>query len=138
MALPNTPLIENRSSNKNIIWFVLLTIVIIALICVALLWFRSDKLKKSNQIGDGYSVVYLTSGEIYVGHLYTYPKLTLKGAYILQNVKTSKDKSDLQLFPLSDAVWSPTDLYLNPEHVIYYGPLSENSVAAKAIKSKGK
>ena len=62
----------------------------------------------------------------------------LKGAYLLQNVKSAADqtKTDLQLFPLSEAAWAPTKLNLIWDHIIYYGPLDENSTAAKAIRTK--
>lgn len=120
--------------NKSI-WILAILIIIVAGI-VGELWNRS------NSSGKGYSIVYLTSGEIYVGHFYTFPTPTLEGAYILQNVKSVSDqtkgqtKTDLQLFPLAEAAWSPTKLYVSWEHIIYYGPLDENSVAAKGIRSK--
>lgn len=115
---------------KKPVW--LLAVVVVLLVVVGVMWMRSDNAAK------GYSVVYLTSGEIYVGHLRTFPMLTLEGTYLLQNVKSAADqtKTDLQLFPLAEAVWAPTKLYLNRYNVIYYGPLDGNSAAAKAISEK--
>ena|SRR3989344_3309936 len=86
-----------------------------------------------------FSVVYLSSQEIYVGHLHTFPKLVLKDGYILQNTQPTEEvaKTELQLFPLSGKVWAPSQIYLNRDQILYHGPLSENSDAAKAIEAKG-
>ena len=117
--------------NKKYVWLGI--VVVLLALCVSLKWAWSNKLAKQ------WSVVYLTSGEIYVAHLRTFPKLSMQDAYLLQNVKNEKNQqSNLQLFPLAEAAWAPTKLYLSYKQVIYFGPLDENSLAAKAIKEKGK
>ena len=92
----------------------------------------------SNKQAKSWTVVYMSSQEIYVGHLHTFPRLMLTDGYILQNVKSSTDatKTNFQLFPLAEKVWAPTKLYLNRKQILYFGPLSEDSEAAKAIKAK--
>ncbi len=85
-----------------------------------------------------YSVVYLSSGEIYVGHLSSFPRLQLTDSYLLHVAKDPNDatKSNFQLTPLSDALWAPQKLYLNREHILFYGPLSEASKVAQALQVK--
>lgn len=86
---------------------------------------------------NSYSVVYLATGEVYIGKLSFSPKMKLDVSYLLQVVKDAKDssKSSFQLTPLAEAVWSPKELYLNPDQVIFYGPLKDDSKVAEAIRN---
>ena len=115
-------------------YFVVLGILVLAVVFGAsgLLAFRSWSGAKT------YSVVYLSTGEIYVGHLSTFPRLELRDAYLFLTAKDSVDptKSNFQISPLSDTLWSPTTLYLNRRQVIFYGPLSETSKIAEALRVK--
>jgi len=92
------------------------------------------------QLRNQYSMVYLTTGEIYIGKLSIFPKMELSDAYLLQTVKDQTDqaKSNFQLTPLKDAVWSPVKLYLNSKQIIFYGPISAGSKAAEALKNAKK
>lgn len=87
-----------------------------------------------------YSVVYLATGEVYIGKLSVFPRPTLTDAYLLQIVKDKDDpaKSNFQLSPLAEAMWSPTKLYLNSKQVIFYGPVSETSKVAETIRNAKK
>lgn len=82
-----------------------------------------------------YSVVYLQTGEIYVGKLSFFPKTTLRDPYILRVTKDEKDpkKNNFQLSPLKETVWNTKSLTLNKSHVVFYGLLDKNSQAAKAL-----
>jgi len=87
-----------------------------------------------------WSVVYLTSGEIYIGKLSYLPKMQISDAYLLQVVKTQADetqevKSNFQLTPISEALWAPEYLNLSRLQVIFYGPIKEDSQIGEAIKS---
>ena len=117
-------------SKKNII------IAVIVLLAVAggALW-----MKKANS-DDGYSVVYLTTGEVYVGKLKTFPDLQLRNGYILQVTKDAVDpnKNNFQLNPISDALWAPQSLHLMKENVIFYGPLMASSSIAQTLAAKAK
>ena len=99
------------------------------------------------------SVVYLSSGEIYIGKIIKFPKLQLVNVYLLQAVRTVDEnavpqtnpetgeiiqpqtKTNFQLTPLSEALWAPKKLYLNPEQVLFYGPVKESSSVAETIRS---
>ncbi len=87
-----------------------------------------------------YSVVYLATGEIYIGKLSTFPQFELKDAYLLQTVKDKDDpaKSNFQLTPLTDTLWSPVKINLNSRQVVFYGPLRDNSRAAEALRNAKK
>ena len=85
-----------------------------------------------------YSVVYATSGEIYIGKLATFPRLILTDAHALITAKDVNDptKAVFRMNPFSSAVWATDKVYLNPEQVIFYGPLNADSSALKGILSK--
>lgn len=97
-------------------------------------------LKKIQSDSSDYSVVYLTTGEIYIGHLSTWPRMEINDTYLLQSVKDTADaaKSNIQLTPLKEALWSPKKLYLNEKNVVFYGPIEEGSKAAEAIRGAKK
>ena len=114
--------------------FVYLGVIVLVVVLVVLAcWMRSESRAK------GFTVVYLTSQEIYVGHLHTFPSLTLTDGYILQNVQVNNGKTpqtDQQLVPLSGKPWAPTSITLNRNLILFYGPLSTTSDAFKAIQAK--
>lgn len=118
-------------------------IIIIAALVIIIVLAGAVKfyiLPKMQAASSSYSVVYLTTGEVYIGHLKTWPKMELNDAYLLQTVKDKTDasKSNIQLTPLKDALWAPKNLFLNEKNVIFYGPIEEASKAAEAIRNAGK
>jgi hypothetical protein len=96
--------------------------------------------EKSYMAENSYSAVYLSTGEIYIGKLSFSPKMRLDDAYLLQTVKdqTNPSQSNIQLAPLSEGLWSPKELFLNPSQVIFYGPVKDDSKAAEALRNAGK
>ena len=94
------------------------------------------------QMSKEHSVVYLSTGEIYIGKLsyLSVPKFKLTDAYRLQAVKDAEDetKTNFQLTPLDEALWSPQKLYLNPDQIVFYGPIEESSKAGEALRNAGK
>ena len=93
------------------------------------------------QMSQSYSVVYLSTGEIYIGKLSYFPKrFKLNDAYRLQAVKDPADetKTNFQLTPLDEALWSPKELYLNRDQIVFYGPIEESSKAGEALQNAGK
>ena len=118
--------------NKKI-YFVLAVIILIAALLVGGFFvFRTKFLTKS------YSVVYLSTCEIYIGRLSRFPRLQLGAAYLLHTAQDPNDpaKNNFQISPLSDALWAPQTLYLNREHIIFFGPLSDTSKVAEALHNK--
>jgi len=93
------------------------------------------------QMSKSYSVVYLATGEIYIGKLSCFPKrFKLNDAYRLQAVKDPEDetKTNFQLTPLDEALWSPKELYLNYDQIVFHGPIEESSKAGEALRNAGK
>lgn len=122
----------NKKKKLIIAAVVLIAVTVIGGICLYPKW----------QMSKEHSVVYLSTGEIYIGKLsyLSVPKFKLTDAYRLQAVKDATDetKTNFQLTPLKDALWSPQKLYLNPDQVVFYGPIEESSKAGEALRNAGK
>ncbi len=84
------------------------------------------------------SVVYLSTGEVYIGKLSTFPQLKLTDIYLLQVTKDKNDptKSNFQLTPIKKAIWAPKYLYLNKDQVIFYGPIKKSSRISEALSKQ--
>src|SRR3989344_2912545 len=99
--------------------------LVIVFVAIVGLGFWAYKVNK----GKGYSVVYLTTKEVYVGMLRTFPYLQLTEGYILTTVPDTTDpkKSNIQLTPMSEALWAPEGgIHLVKDNVIFYGTLSSD------------
>lgn len=109
--------------------------VVTVLVVVALGFLINKKASDS-----GYSVVYLATGEVYVGQLSTFPDFQLKNAYILQVTKDATDpaKNNFQITPVSDALWAPESLHLVKKNIVFYGALKKTSKIAETIAAKAK
>jgi len=115
--------------NKKVLVVVAAVILILAGIAIYFVFF-------AGKIQQKYSVVYLTSGELYVGKLSYFPTLTLTDTYLLQSVKQENQPVNFQLAPLSEAMWSPEKLYINRNQVLFTAKISPNSKVGKAIQDK--
>lgn len=117
-------------SKNNIILLAVVVILVIGL------GFWKSNMKKAN----AYSIVYLTTGEVYIGKLTTFPDFQLKDSYILQLNKDATDptKNNFQLQPINEALWAPEVLHVNRKNVVFYGPILPNSKIAQALVAKGK
>lgn len=113
-----------------------MTMVVFALVILSLGFWQYKKNNKANI----YSVVYLKTGEVYVGKLTRFPDLQLKDSYILQVIKdtTDPDKSNFQLQPIGEVIWAPQKLHLIKDNVVFYGPLMSNSKIAETIAAQKK
>lgn len=118
-------------SKKNIIVGVIVVLVIAG---VAFL------INKQNQGSGAYSVVYMTTGEVYIGQLSTFPDFQLENGYILQVSKDVADvaKNTFKLQPLKDALWAPQSLHLIKDNIAFYGTLMSDSVIAKKLAEQAK
>ena len=120
---------RNLSKRNTII----VLIVVLILLGVGLFVYRA-------KMDDDYSIVYLTTGEVYIGRLTTFPDFQLKDTYILQITKDAKDstKSNFQLQPVSDALWAPEYINLTQKNIIFYGPLLSTSKIAQTLTEQKK
>lgn len=125
-----------KNVNKNKVFIGIIVILIVALVVV----FFVGKDRKEGPREGNYSVVYMTSGEVYIGKLKVFPRLILIDSYLFQVVKDSTDpnKSNFQLQPLSDAMWAPKKLILNKDNIIFYGPIKDDSKIVQTLVGRGK
>ena len=121
---------EIMMSKRNLVIVVVLVLVVLV---VGVLQY------KANHAND-YSVVYLSTGEVYVGKLSTFPDLQLKGGYILQVTKDPADetKTNFQIQPIAEALWAPKVLHLVKDNIVFYGPLMPTSKIAETLVAQGK
>ena len=117
-------------SKKNIVMFVVAVLVLVGI------GFWVNKVKGNKD----YSIVYLATGEVYIGKLSTFPDLELKNSYVLQVTKDEKDptKNNFNLQPVKDALWAPKILHLVKDNVVFYGPLLSDSKIAQTLAAQGK
>ena len=118
----------------TILTVVVAFIVIGSLVIAAVAVFKPDLIRGT--FSKPYSVVYLSTGEIYVGKLSTFPRLILKDAYLLQLVPDAEDssQSSYQLVPLSSTLWSPQKIYLNDDQIVFTAPVRDDSMVAQTLK----
>lgn len=117
-------------SQKNIIGLVVAVLVVAGIVFLGL------RMRKEQ----GYSVVYMNTGEIFVGKLKTFPDFRLTDGYIYQVTKDTADpaKTNFQLNPLKDALWAPKAIYLIKDNVAFYGPLMSDSKIAQTLAGQTK
>lgn len=122
--------------NKLIIMAVVIIVVLGSISVAVLAVYKPDYIK--NIFNKPYSAVYLTSGEMYIGKLSTFPKLVLTDAYLLQIVADPNDdtKKTFQLASLKDSLWSPDKIYLQRGQVIFTASIRDDSKVAQALKGK--
>jgi len=108
-------------------------VIVILIALVLVLGFLQYK-KHEND----YSVVYLATGEVYIGKLTTFPDMQLTDGYVLQITKDPTDptKSNFQLNPINQALWAPTVMHMNRQNIVFYGPLLSTSKAAETLATK--
>ncbi|MEK7120231.1 MAG: hypothetical protein AAB824_01695 [Patescibacteria group bacterium] len=129
MDIENSKL-KNMSKSKLFVGLGVLILLVLVLVLGYMTFVKNNQSQKS------YSVVYLTSGEVYVGQLSLFPKMSLSNVYLLQVAKDSKDasKNNFSLAPLKESLWSPNRVYLNRGQVIFYGKVGEGSKIAETLK----
>ncbi len=122
----------------KLILIVLVLVVVVggSVTIAALSVYKPDAIK--GVFNKPYSVVYLDTGEIYVGRLSTFPRLILDDGYILQIVPNEEDPSQtgFQLAPLSSTLWAPKRVYLNEDHVVFSAEVRDDSQVAQTLQGK--
>ena len=115
-------------SKKSIILSAIVVLVVLVVLVAVIL---NRYVPKNNQ----YSVVYVSTGEVYVGKLSFFPDFELKDSYLLQVTKDANDptKNSFKLQPINQALWAPQVMHFIKDNVIFYGPLMSNSAIAKKL-----
>ena len=110
-----------------------LIVVVLVVVLGVFLYFKNNKEAR-------YSVVYLSTGEVYVGKLRVFSNLMLTDSYVLQIAKDATDptKNNFQLNPIKEALWAPKKLHIMKDQVVFYGPLLPNSKIAETLAQQVK
>lgn len=107
---------------KIILW--VLIVLLVVLLITMLIIINRDNAKKD------YSIIYLDTGEIYIGVLKRFPSTQLTDVYTLQ----SDQNGQLAVVPMSSTIWAPTTpLRLNPDRIVFSAKISENSQVYQII-----
>ncbi len=123
-------------NHKNKIYIGIIVLLVIALVLIIIV--APFKTTDTQDDKSGYSVVYLSTGQIYIGELNVFPIMKLKNSYILTTGQDNTDpqKTNLQLSPVNEILWAPKYLYLNRDEIVFYGPILKNSKVGQALASK--
>lgn len=129
-------MLQNINKNKVFIGIIILLVLILVLVLV----FYFKKIDEGKVVKNDYSVVYLSTGEIYVGHLSTFPNLTLSKGFILQTMKDPTDptKNTFGLNPFKNTFWGSEKLHLNKDQVVFYGLVGADSQIGKTLAEQVK
>ena len=116
-------------SKKNIV----IAFVVLVMLGIGFLIYKNNK-------DVNYSVVYMTTGEVYVGKLSTFPNLELRDGFIFQVTKDVKDstKTNFQLQPIKDALWAPQSMHLIKDNVVFYGELMSDSKIPETLAKQAR
>jgi len=117
---------------------IVIVLIVVVVVLVALgVWLGTKLLSTSQQSPSGpsdYSAVYMATGDIYYGKLYWLPSPHLKNVWFLQRGLNAQNQTQLSLAPLTSAFWGPVDeVYLNPQQIIFWTRLRNDSQVAKAF-----
>ncbi|MFA5842005.1 MAG: hypothetical protein WC835_03555 [Candidatus Paceibacterota bacterium] len=112
-------------------------VVVAVLVLVALgIWLGSALLgkKDSANTASPYSVVYMSSGEIYFGKLSWFPKPYISSPWTIQRQTDKDGQVQAGIVPVNKAIWSPVDgIYLNEKQIVAWSALRADGDMAKAL-----
>lgn len=82
-----------------------------------------------------YAAVYLSTGDIYYGKLSWFPSPHLTDVWYLQK-GTGANGAQFGITPFTSAFWGPiNEVYLNPNQIIFWTYLRNNSEIAQALSN---
>ena len=116
-------------SKKNIV----IVVVVLVMLGIGFMIYKNNK-------DVNYSVIYMTTWEVYVGKLSTFPDFELRDGFIFQVTKDVKDstKTNFQLQPIKDALWAPQSMHLIKDNVVFYGELMSDSKIAETLAKQAR
>lgn len=96
-------------------------------------WSVSERMNRNAADASDFSVVYLSTGDIYFGKLDWLPRPQLKNVWYITR---ASDQQQLGLAPLTGAFWTPIDeIYLNPNEVVFWTKVKAGSEMARALEN---
>ena len=122
-----------KKPSKKILMWVL--IVVLILVCVYLGYAYG---KKGFPFGQGkWQAVQLISGDVYYGHLKTFPCCKLTEVYFLQQIPAQEEegKTSTQLVPLNNLFFRPENtMHLEKSQILWWADLTKDSRIVKTIE----
>lgn len=83
-----------------------------------------------------YTVVYLTSGDMYFGKFSWFPRPHLRNVWYLERGVSGENLPQLGVTAFESAVWGPRDvLYLNPTQILWKTELRSDSPLLQAMRA---
>ncbi|KKU25857.1 hypothetical protein A3I25_01385 [Candidatus Nomurabacteria bacterium RIFCSPLOWO2_02_FULL_42_17] len=118
-------------SKRNII----ITIIVVLIVAVVITITANFLARQGSS---EYSLVKLTTGELYVGRLSWFPRPAMRNAHLFQITADPEDatKQNPQLMPVSESLWAPKVIYFNPEQIVIRGHIGKDSAIAKTLRGK--
>ncbi len=125
-----TPRQQKRSPINRKIFFGLVVLLLITFAALGFVYYNQAFTRP-------YVAVHLTSGDIYFGQLYHFPRFQLGDVHVVQSMADPNDETQtiLQIVPLKLVTpWSPDKLQLNRDQVISISEVEEESQVMDAIR----
>ena len=142
------------SKKKSIVVLGIVLVVFVVGAFGAIKFLKHSEFSELGVSENQWSVVYLTTGEVYIGKISPVHsawgigrEIQVSDSYLLQVVKNTVEpegggepqvETNFQLTPINEALWAPEKLYVNKKQVVFYGPVLETSKVGEAIKEAGK
>ena len=86
-----------------------------------------------------WQVVQLLSGNVYYGHLKTFPSYKLEDVYFIQQIPPEEEEGEpsIQLLPLSSMFFGPENtIYLDKSQILWWADLSEDSQVLQTLENQ--
>jgi len=116
--------------DKKIIFYLIIAILITIFICMGYAYgqktfpFGSEK----------WQVVQLQNGDIYYGHLKTFPCCKLADVYFIQTIQNQTSTTS-QLQPLNSLFFGPENkMHISKDKILWWANLSSNSAILNTIQ----
>jgi len=123
-----------KPSKKILIYFL---VVVLAFVIIYLGYAYGKKTFPFSE--RNWQVVQLVSGNVYYGHLKTFPSYKLEDVYFIQQVSPEEEGQEptIQLLPLSSMFFGPENtMRLEKSQILWWADLSEDSQILQTIKNQ--
>jgi len=116
--------------NRKIIFYIIVVILIIIFIFLGYAYGKKTFPFEQEK----WQAVQLQNGDIFYGHLKTFPCCKLTDVYFLQTVQNESDTTS-QLVELNSLFFEPENImYLSKDKILWWADLSSDSIILNAIQ----
>ena len=116
--------------NRKITFYIIVIILIIFFTCMGNAYGKKTFLFEPEK----WQAVQLQNGDVYQGHLKTFPCCKLKDVYFLQTVQIESDTTS-QLAELNSLFFGPENImHFQKDQILWWADLSSNSAILEALQ----